>query len=41
MPPARVKQVYANIPQFQTFVEQFDPKAKFRNQFVQDNIFGG
>jgi len=41
MPPARIKQVYANIPQFQNFVEQFDPKAKFRNQFIQENIFGG
>ena len=40
MPPARVKQVYSNTPQFQTLVQQFDPKAKFRNQFVQDNIFG-
>lgn len=40
MPPARIKQVYANIPQFQTLVNQFDGKGKFRNQFVQDNIFG-
>lgn len=40
MPPARIKQVYANIPQFQALVNQFDAKGKFRNQFVQDNIFG-
>jgi xylitol oxidase len=40
MPPARIKQVYANIPKFQTLVNQFDGKGKFRNQFVQDNIFG-
>ena len=40
MPPARIKQVYANIPQFQALVNQFDGKGKFRNQFVQDNIFG-
>ena len=39
MPPARIKQVYANIPQFQALVNQFDARGKFRNQFVQDNIF--
>jgi len=41
MPPARVRQVYPNIPQFQALVQQFDPSAKFRNQFIADNIFGG
>ena len=40
MPPARLRQVYANIPQFQALVQQFDPETKFRNQFVQENIFG-
>jgi xylitol oxidase len=41
MPPARIRQVYPNIPQFQVLVQQFDPSAKFRNQFIADNIFGG
>ena len=41
MKPAHLKQVYTNIPQFQALVNQFDPKGKFRNQFIQDNIFGG
>ncbi len=41
MPPARVRQVYENTPQFQALVQKFDPMGKFCNQFVQDNIFGG
>ena len=41
MSPARLKQVYGNIPQFQALANQFDSKGKFRNQFVQDNLFGG
>ncbi len=40
MSPVRIREVYGNIPQFQTLIQHFDPGAKFRNQFVQDNIFG-
>jgi len=41
MSPTRIRQVYPNIAQFQSLVQHFDPGTKFRNQFLQDNIFGG
>ncbi len=41
LPPTRVRQVYPNIPQFSALIQQFDSGAKFRNQFIQDNLFGG
>jgi xylitol oxidase len=41
MPPARIRQVYPNIPRFQALIQQFDPGTKFRNQFIEDNIFAG
>ncbi len=40
MPPSRLAQVYSNIPKFQALVKQYDPKGKFRNQFIDTNIFG-
>ncbi len=40
MSPARMNQVYGNTPRFQALVQQFDPKGKFRNEFIQENIFG-
>ena len=40
MPPARLHQVYANTPQFQALLKQYDPQGKFRNQFLDTNIFG-
>jgi xylitol oxidase len=40
MPPARLRQVYTNTPQFQALLKQYDPQGKFRNQFLDTNIFG-
>lgn len=40
MPPARLRQVYANTPRFQALLKQYDPQGKFRNQFLDTNIFG-
>jgi xylitol oxidase len=40
MPPSRIAEVYANIPRFQGLVKQYDPQGKFRNQFIDANIFG-
>jgi alditol oxidase len=40
MPPSRIKQVYGNTPQFQALLKQYDPQGKFRNQFIDANIFG-
>jgi xylitol oxidase len=40
MPPSRIAEVYANIPRFQGLMKQYDPQGKFRNQFIEANIFG-
>jgi alditol oxidase len=40
MPPARLAQVYGNMPKFRELVTQRDPQGKFRNQFIDTNIFG-
>ncbi len=40
MPPARLAQVYGNMPKFRELVTQRDPQGKFRNQFIDSNIFG-
>ena len=38
--PARLKQLYPKLPDFQALLRQFDPSAKFRNEFIDRNIFG-
>ncbi len=39
MPPARIGQIYNNIPEFRRFIQKLDPHGKFRNQFIAENIF--
>ncbi len=38
MPPARLKQLYAKMPDFETLVKQYDPAGKFRNDFLNSNL---
>ena len=40
MPPSRIAQVYPNLPKFQALLKQYDPQGKFRNDFLNKNIFG-
>jgi alditol oxidase len=40
MPPARIKELYEKLPDFQNLMTQNDPKGKFRNEFLDTNIFG-
>jgi alditol oxidase len=40
VPPAALKARYPQHDAFAELVTQHDPKAKFRNQFVNQNIFG-
>jgi alditol oxidase len=39
-PPSRLKQLYAKMPDYQTLIKGYDPQGKFRNQFIDTNIFG-
>lgn len=37
---SRLKQIYAKMPDYQALLGQYDPKGKFRNEFLNANIFG-
>ena len=40
VPQARLKQLYVKMPDYQALVGEYDPKGKFRNEFLNANIFG-
>jgi alditol oxidase len=40
IPPSRLKQLYPKMADYQTAIKQYDPQGKFRNQFIETNIFG-
>jgi alditol oxidase len=40
VPPARLNQLYAKMPDYRGLAGQYDPKGKFRNEFLKANIFG-
>jgi alditol oxidase len=40
MPPSRLKELYVKLPDFQALLEKYDPHGKFRNQYLNANIFG-
>jgi xylitol oxidase len=39
MAPSRLQQVYANTPKFKILLGQFDPQGKFRNEFIDTNLY--
>ncbi len=40
VPPAQLKGLYEKLPEYQSLLNRYDPKGKFRNEFVNHNIFG-
>ena len=40
VPPATLKARYPKMPEYQALLKQTDAKGKFRNEFVNHNIFG-
>ena len=40
MPPARLQSQYAKMPAYREIVAQYDPSRKFRNDFIDRNIYG-
>jgi alditol oxidase len=38
--PTQLKSVYAKLPEFTQLSKKYDPQGKFRNQFLNSNIFG-
>jgi alditol oxidase len=41
MNPTELKSIYKRLPDFIQLAKQYDPEGKFRNQFLNTNIFGG
>jgi xylitol oxidase len=40
MAPSRIKPLYSQLPNYQELLAHFDPQGKFRNRFVNTNIYG-
>jgi xylitol oxidase len=40
LPPARLQARYARLGEFQALVKQIDPEGKFRNEFINRNLYG-
>ena len=41
MSPSRLKSLYTKLPDYQALLGHYDPGAKFRNGFLNTNIYGG
>lgn len=41
MNPAQVRSSYEKLPEFLELCRRFDPKGKFRNEFLERYVFGG
>ncbi len=39
MAPAKLQQQYPRLAEFKAFLKQQDPQGKFRNEFIEDNLF--
>jgi alditol oxidase len=40
IPPAQLDSAYEKLPQFVAMARKFDPQGKFRNEFLDRNLFG-
>jgi xylitol oxidase len=40
MAPARIKPLYAEMSSYQGLLAHYDPHGKFRNRFMDTNIYG-
>jgi xylitol oxidase len=41
MAPSRLKSLYAKMPDYQGLLKRYDPQGKFRNEFLNTNIYAG
>ena len=41
MAPSRLKSLYARLPDYKELLKHYDPRGKFRNEFLDTNIYGG
>jgi xylitol oxidase len=40
VPPSTIHHLYPKMPDFQTLLKHYDPEGKFRNEFIDTNIYG-
>jgi xylitol oxidase len=40
VPPSQLKKLYEKMPDYQAVCKEYDPQGKFRNEFLNMNIFG-
>lgn len=40
MPPQVLRSKYEKLADFKQLVAQYDPKGKFRNGFLEENLYG-
>ena len=40
MPATKLASLYEKLPDFKKMVAQYDPHGKFRNEFLEKNIYG-
>src|ERR1700733_5702140 len=40
MAPSRIKPLYPQLPSYQELLAHYDPQGKFRNRFINTNIYG-
>ena len=41
IPPQQIQSEYTRLPEFKAFLNRHDPTGKFRNEFLQTNLFAG
>jgi alditol oxidase len=41
MQPSRLQSLYAKLPEYQELLKHYDPRGKFRNEFLNTNIYAG
>lgn len=41
VPPSRLKSRYTKLADYRDLLQHYDPKGKFRNEFLSTNIYGG
>jgi xylitol oxidase len=40
MAPSRIQGLYPRMAEFKALLAQYDPSGKFRNEFLDKNLFG-
>jgi xylitol oxidase len=40
MQPSHIQKLYEKLPDYQAMLKHYDPNGKFRNDFLNTNLFG-